>query len=50
VSGLHNVTVRAKLKLKLTCHYDGNPPPLIEWYKRGRRIEPSKRSKIVTKK
>ncbi|XP_065342723.1 protein vein isoform X2 [Cloeon dipterum] len=47
---LQNVTVGTKLKLKLTCHYDGNPLPLIEWYKRGRRIEPTKRTKIVNRK
>ncbi|KAF4531958.1 hypothetical protein B566_EDAN006650, partial [Ephemera danica] len=50
VSGLQDLTIRPKQKLKLTCHYEGNPLPLIEWYRRGRRIEPSRRARINTRR
>lgn len=35
VSGLHNITLKAKSALKLMCRAKGNPMPALQWFKDG---------------
>ncbi|XP_071438587.1 pro-neuregulin-2, membrane-bound isoform-like [Hetaerina americana] len=50
VSGLRDVTLRVKQKLRLVCRTKGNPLPAVAWYKDGQRIQSNKRIRITTKK
>ncbi|XP_025408440.1 protein vein isoform X1 [Sipha flava] len=58
VSGLHNITLKAKSALKLMCRAKGNPMPALQWFKDGvpvlvgrRRIQyKKKRSMLVIPK
>ncbi|XP_046393766.1 protein vein-like isoform X2 [Ischnura elegans] len=50
VSGLKDVALRVKQKLRLVCRTKGNPLPSVAWYKDGQRIQTGKRIRITTKK
>ncbi|GFG31410.1 hypothetical protein Cfor_09269, partial [Coptotermes formosanus] len=50
VTGLHDISLRPKEKLKHVCRVKGNPLPAVFWYKDGVRVQPSRKIRIHTKK
>lgn len=50
VTGLHDISLKPKEKLKHVCRVKGNPLPMVLWYKDGVRVQPSRRIRIHTKK
>lgn len=50
VSGLKDVKVKARERLRLVCRCKGNPLPAIAWYKDGLPLNATKFSKIQFKK
>ncbi|XP_069669126.1 protein vein-like isoform X2 [Periplaneta americana] len=50
VSGLLDASLKPKEKMKLLCRVKGNPLPTVIWYKDDVRIQPSKKTRIHTKK
>ena len=50
VTGLHDISLKPKEKLKHVCRVKGNPLPAVLWYKDGVRVQPSRKIRIHTKK
>ncbi|XP_021917307.1 pro-neuregulin-2, membrane-bound isoform-like isoform X3 [Zootermopsis nevadensis] len=50
ITGLHDISLKPKEKLNRVCRVKGNPLPVIQWYKDGVRVLPSRKIRIHTKK